>query len=346
MPDPAPNPDAYPALRRAVDRWRAAHPAFSRTPGWPVWLGALVLLAVFALVVLPFLIPLDGLEALSPEALADPDGFFVTLEGETLYAVHTPGDGPAVLLLHGFGGSTVTWRETMPALAAAGYDVYALDLRGFGLSDKGYAADYSHPAQARRVVAWMDAVGLGRVVLVGHSMGGNVAAHVALSATDRVASLVLVDAALLEQNAGWTVPRALLDVPFLRRWAQIGLRRAAPDYIDDLLRDAAANDRALSPELIADYRRALHTPEWELGLLGILRDTDQNKPPVSQLQMPTLIVWGARDTWIPPENGAQLESAIPGAESVELDGAGHLPMHEAPGPFQAALIDFLARSAS
>lgn len=346
MPDPAPNPDAYPALRRAVDGWRAAHPALSRAPGWPVWLGALTLLALFAVIALPFLIPLGGPEVLSPEALADPDGFFVALDGETLYAVHTPGEGPAVLLLHGFGGSTVTWRETMPALAAAGYDVYALDLRGFGLSDKGYAADYSHPAQARRVVAWMDAVGLGRVALVGHSMGGSVAAHVALSAPDRVSRLVLVDAALLEQDAGGTVPRGLLDVPFLRRWAQLGLRRAAPDYVDDLLRDAASNDGALSPELMAGYQRALRTPEWELGLLGILRDGNRNTPPVRQLQMPTLIIWGARDTWVPPENGAQLEAVIPEAERVELDGVGHLPMHEAPAAFHAALIDFLGRSAS
>lgn len=341
MPDPAPNPDAYPALRRAVDRWRAEHPRLGRAPGWPVWLGALALLALFALVVVPYLVPLGGPELRSSEELADPNGFFTALDGETLYAAHVPGDGPAVLLLHGFGGSTVTWRETMPALAAAGYDVYALDLRGFGLSDKGYAADYSHPAQARRVLGWMDAVGLQRAALVGHSMGGSVAAHVALSAPDRVSRLVLVDTAVLQHGARWTVPGVLLDVPFLRRWAQIGVRRVVPEYSKDLLLDAAADDEALSPALIADYQRALHTRGWELGLLGILRDGESDPPPIDQLQMPTLIVWGARDTWVPPEDGAQLEAMIPGAQRVQLEGAGHLPMHEAPEAFQAALIDFL-----
>jgi len=82
-----------------------------------------------ALVVLPFALPLGGPETLDPAALADDNGLFVTVEGETLYAVHAAADGPAVVLVHGFGGSTVTWTETLPALAAAGYDAYALDLR-------------------------------------------------------------------------------------------------------------------------------------------------------------------------------------------------------------------------
>lgn len=340
MPDPAPNPDAYPALRLAADRWRARHPALNHAPGWRFWLGVIGLLAIFGLVVLPYLLPLGG-EIVAPELLADPGGFFTPLDDGTLYAVHAPGDGPAVLLLHGFGGSTVTWRETIPALADAGFDVYALDLRGFGLSDKGYAADYDHAAQAGRVVAWMDAVGLERAALVGHSMGGNVAARVALIAPERVTGLALVSASISGQGARWRVPGALLDVPFLRRWAQIGLRRAVPLYFEDLLRDAAANDSVLSPDLIAGYRRALRTPDWELALLAMLRDTDRDPPPVSEVQVPTLIVWGAADTWVSPDEGAWLERAIPGAERIVLDGAGHLPMHERPEAFQAALLDFL-----
>ena len=340
MPDPAPNPDAYPALRLAADRRRARHPALNHATGWRFWLGVIGLLAIFGLVVLPYLLPLGG-EIVAPELLADPGGFFTPLDDGTLYAVHAPGDGPSVLLLHGFGGSTVSWRETIPALAGAGFDVYALDLRGFGLSDKGYDADYDHAAQARRVVAWMDAVGLERAALVGPSMGGNVAARVALIAPVRVSRLGLVSASVSGQGGRWRVPGALLDVPFLRRWAQIGLRRAVPLYFEDLLRDAAADDSVLSPELIADYRRALHTPDGELALLAMLRDTDRDPPPVSEVQVPTLIVWGAADTWVSPDEGAWLERAIPGAERIVLDGAGHLPMHERPEAFQAALLDFL-----
>lgn len=348
MTDPAPNPAAYPPLRRSFERWQKRHPALSRAPGWPIWLAALILLALGALVLLPFALPLGGPEALDPVVLADDNGLFVTVEGETLYAVHTAADGPAIVLVHGFGGSTVTWRETLPALAAAGYDAYALDLRGFGLSEKGISADYHPLAQARRVLAWMDAVGLEQAVLVGHSMGGSVVAYAALAAPERVSALVLVDAALSGQGQTWRVPGPLidgvLDTPFLRRWAQIALRRAALGQFADLLRDATFKDEVLTPDLIAGYERALRTPGWDLALLGVLRDQDRGAPPVSQLQMPVLIIWGAEDRWAPPSEGARLEQLISGVERVELAEAGHLPMHEAPEAFQAALLGFLERT--
>lgn len=346
MPDPAPNPDTYPGLRRTVDRWRARNPRLRHMPGWKVWLAVILLLVVFAIAVLPYIIPLGGEGIVPPETLADPGGFFTTLDDGTLYAVHAPGDGPAVLLLHGFGGSTVSWRETIPALAEAGYDVYALDMRGFGLSDKGFEADYNHAAQAQRVRAWMDAVGLERATLVGHSMGGDVAARIALSAPDRVSSLVLVSASVAGQRHQYRVPGVLLDVPFLRRWAQIGLRRAVPLYLDDILRESVEDDSAITPELIADYRRVLRTPEWELALLSMLRAEDEHEAPVSELQAPTLLLWGSSDETVPPEQGERLERLIPGAELVVLEGAGHLLMHEQPEAFQAALLDFLERSTS
>lgn len=344
MPDPAPNPDAYPRLRHTVTRWRARHPALAQPPDWPILAGMAALLALAALVALPFLIPAGGPEPVAPAALADPNGFFVRVDDETLYTVHTPGPGPAVVLLHGFGGSTVTWDETMPALAAAGYDVYALDLRGFGLSDKGLYADYSHAAQARRVAAWMDAVGIKQAAVVGHSMGGVVAARLALSAPGRVSRLVLVDAPLLDDSMSWMVPGWVFDVPFLRRWAQIALRRALPSFSGDLLRASVADPDRWTPELLARYERALRTPGWDLGLLGLVRDSRRNTPPpVSQLRVPTLIVWGAEDAIVPPGEGARLAQRIPGAERLELAGVGHMPMHEAPEAFQAALLDFLDR---
>lgn len=340
MPDPAPNPDAYPALRRSFDRWRVRHPRLGRVPGWRFWLGAVALLVVFALVVLPYLLPLGG-ETVPPETLADPGGFFTKLDDGTLYAVRAPGDGPAVLLLHGFGGATVTWQETIPALADAGCDVYALDMLGFGLSDKNLDADYSHAAQAQRALEWMDATGLEQAALVGHSMGGDVAARIALNAPERVSHLVLVSVSIEGQGHEYSVPGVVLDVPFLRRWARVGLRQAVPMYLDDILRDSVEDEGTVTPDLIADYRRVLRTPGWDLALLGMLRAVDDDPAPVAELSAPTLIVWGSSDNIVPPEQGARLEQTIPGAERVTLGGAGHLLMHEQPEAFQAALLDFL-----
>lgn len=317
-----------------------------RKTWWGWWVIALF---VFVLLIVPYLLPLGGPPIIAPAALADENGAFAEVDGETLYYVHAPGgEREVVLLIHGFGGSTVTWQQTIPALAAAGYDTYAVDLPGFGLSQKGWDTDYRHATQARRVIGLMDQLGIDRVVVVGHSMGGSVAAHLALSAPDRISRLVLVDAAILNADSGpYSVPAFALEVPVVRRWAQFGLRRGIDSLFGGLLSDAAYQDDAITPALEEGYRRALHTPGWDTGLLGILRDArDNNLPaPVSDIQVPTLILWGAEDTWVAPEDGARLENLIDGAQRVVFSGVGHLPMHEAPEDFNAALLDFLNRRA-
>lgn len=304
-------------------------------------------LAAVGLTALPYGLPLGGPAMVHPSHLADANGAFVQVEGESLYYTHVPGPGEAVVLIHGFGGSTVTWEETGRALAAAGYDVYAVDLLGFGLSQKGWRHDLSHPAQARRVLGLMDALGIERAVIVGHSMGGNVAAHVALSAPERVSGLVLVSAAILGSSNGMQpVPPGLLSLPVVQRWAQIGLRALVVPMFDGLLFDAAALDVTIPPETVEGYRRALQTPEWDLGLLALTRDADRNglPAPLSTLRVPTLILWGAEDRWVAPDNGVQLEALIAGAQRIEFAGVGHLPMHEVPEAFNTALLAFLQQT--
>lgn len=341
-----PNPDAYPRLRLRLEPWWQRR-SFLRQPiRWRWLLGGLLIVLAVIIVAVPFALPLGSPAPVAPASLADPNGAFVQIDGEMLYYVHEPGTGQAVALIHGFGGSTVTWQETIPALADAGYDVYALDLLGFGLSDKGWTGDYSHAAQAQRVVQWMDATGIDRAVIVGHSMGGNVAVHIAAAYPDRVDALVLVDAAILT-NSEFNVPEFLLDLPFVRRWAQIGLRRVVMPEFENLLADAAYNDGAITPELTEAYKRVLYTPDWDLGLMGIIRDSDHNRlpVPVSTIRVPTLILWGEQDTWVDPADGERLDEQIPNSERVVFAGAGHLPMHEVPDEFNAAVITFLDRQA-
>lgn len=312
----------------------------------------IVLLLGAAIVVfaLPYTLPLDNTVMQHPSEFADANGAFVRVSGEGLYYTHTPGSGEVVLLLHGFGGSTVTWIDTAPALAAAGYDVYAVDMLGFGLSDKGWQHDYSHPAQAARVIGLMDALGIDRAVIIGHSMGGNVAAHLALSYPERVSALVLVSAAIVDNSAAahggsfLPVPPGLLKLPFVRQWGQVLSREFIAPMFDDLLASAATDDSVIRPEIVEGYRRALRTPEWDLGLMGMTRDGDRNALPalLDTLDLPVLLLWGAADTWVPASNSVRLEALIPGAQRVEFAGVGHLPMHEAPDLFNAALLEFLA----
>lgn len=323
---------------------------WSMIMAWPFAAIGAVAMAALGLIVLPYVLPLGGPEVVHPSALADPNGAFVHVAGESLYYTHDPGDGDVVVLIHGFGGSTVTWMNTAPALAAAGYDVYAIDLLGFGLSEKGWHHDYSHAAQAERVIAVMDALGIERASIVGHSMGGNVAAHLALRYPERVGKLVLVSAAILSSdedssNPFGALPTGALDIPFVRRWAQLALRRLLAPTADDLLFDAAYQDGTISAALIDGYSRALLTPDWELALLAMTRDARDNDVSASlgELDTQTLLLWGKEDTWVPHQDAATLQALFPGAQRIEFDAVGHLPMHEAPREFNAAVLAFLQR---
>src|SRR5207247_10536805 len=99
-----------------------------------------------------------------------------------------------VVFIHGFGASMYGWRYQLPVVVAAGYRVVVIDNRGFGFSDKP-AHGYTSAAYAHLIVSLLDSLGIASAVLVGHSMGGPIAAEVALAHPDRVRGLVLIDAA-------------------------------------------------------------------------------------------------------------------------------------------------------
>ncbi len=316
---------------------------------WPFWIGGVLGFCFVTLAGLPYFLPLGGPETVNPAALVDTNGTFVEIGDETLYYTHAAGAGETVVLLHGFGGSTVTWIDTLPALADAGFDVYALDLAGFGLSEKGWDYDYGHAAQAGRVIGFIDAMGIERASIVGHSMGGNVAAHLALGYPQRVDRLVLVAGAVViegEQSSHEFSPvlASLLDLSFVRRWGQILMRHFLASEFDSLLVDAFNSEDIMALENESGYQRVLNTPDWDLGLMGILRDSRRQglSAPVSAIQAPTLLIWGTEDAWVSPSTADRLERLIPNVDRVDLDGVGHLPMHETPAEFNKALIAFLS----
>src|SRR5207247_5392242 len=133
-----------------------------------------------------------------PEAQLFPAGTqftarYLPVDGTRIRYLDT-GHGPPVVFLHGLGASMYAWRKNLAAVAAAGFRVIAFDNRGFGLSDKP-PAPYDNAACARLAIAFMDSLGLPDAVLVGHSMGGAIAAEVAIEHPQRVRGLVLVGSA-------------------------------------------------------------------------------------------------------------------------------------------------------
>lgn len=330
-----------------------------------------VLAAVAILIVaLAFaqVVPLPASPDLEPSTLAAPGTRFLSVpvaaadgsgapgsQGTLRTAVRElgPADGPAVVLVHGFGGSTFSWRATLPALAERGCRAVALDLADFGLSEKRFGIDTSHAAQARLVLAVMDELGIDRAVLVGHSMGGNVVAHVAAIAPARVRGLVLVDAAVVAPDGpggggalglSGALLGPVLEIGPVRQLARQVLRRTLDEArLRAILTSAYADPATVTDAVFSGYAAQLRTPDWDLALLQIVRDGGRHALPIplAGLRAPTLVVWGERDPWIPLARGVALTAAVPGASLRTIPGAGHLPMEEAPEAFVAVLASFL-----
>lgn len=251
-----------------------------------------------------------------------------------------PGDGPPLLLVHGLAARGVVWRRVVPALAGHGLRVLVPDLPGHGRSDgKRHRATYSPRFFARVLLDLADALGIDRFSVAGNSLGGVVAARLALAAPERVERLVLVDSAgLSAEGVPWAtrlrylpfVLGALIGAPPSPLWLRLFLQRAVvadPAQAAELA-DALSRHPAL-PTAVRRSAAALVGPDGTLA--GEL----------SALVPPTLLVWGEGDVQFPVAIAEAAVRRMPAARLVRIAGAGHVPQWEAPEAVASVLLDFL-----
>ena len=337
-----------------------------------------VLLLVVALALTGFRIAADRRETLSRFDAAPKTGRFVRAADVHLFVQEEgPPDGAPVVLIHGTGAWSEIWRGTMRSLAAAGYRAVALDMPPFGYSSHPANGDFGDDAQARRIIGVLDALRLERATLVGHSFGGRPTMQTTILAPQRVERLVLVDAALdlargcmdaevsgchtvvrdsfpASEASGPWLARTVLRVPAVRD-AVVSATLSNPGMTGWLLSKLVANrDAAVTPERVAMLQRPFTLQGWTPGLGRWLVPfvttrtstlaTDRSRYP--SLQMPVMVLWGARDSLTPMAEGMDIARLIPNAHWEVLPSAGHIPAIEEPQSFDAALLDFLRSSAA
>jgi pimeloyl-ACP methyl ester carboxylesterase len=308
----------------------------------------ILLIAIAILLVGPYIIPLPSQPELSAEAVAPGTGRFLVVDGLKTYVQDMgPRQGPAVVFIHGFGGSTFSWRETLPVLASSGYRAIALDLKGFGLSDKSFNEDYSHAAQAAFVAGVMDELEVATATIAGHSMGASVLGHFATLFPERVDKLLIVDGSMNvgESDSNFDPVGWLLQFPPARQWARILMRWQLDDeQVTRRLLTAYYDPKFVTPEVATGYLAPQQIKDWELALLGIVRDSKKNDlaVPIDNItDAPILIIWGAEDTWVPISRGRALVDTFPDAELSIIPESGHLPMEEQAELFNEILLEFL-----
>lgn len=293
---------------------------------------------------LPFLLACLGCASLRPfEEIrrAEPEDRFLKI-GDQLVHVEMAGSGPPLVLVHGFGGSTYSWRRVMPQLATS-FRVVAVDLNGFGYTQRpGDRARYTREAQGELVLSVMDALGFESAHLMGHSYGGGISIWIAWKHPARVRSLVLVDSSAptysYDRRSRAASFRPLTSL-FLRTWM---LR---PETVRKALLRSFYDDSLVTPELVQAYWERIRIEgviDAYYGLTVPVRGPVETVV-LEEIRVPTLVVWGAQDELISMESGRRAAARMQRAEFVVLEKTGHVPMEERPEELLQHVLPFLER---
>lgn len=268
---------------------------------------------------------------------------FVEVDGATVhFQEFGEVNNPTLLLIHGYTASTFVWEMVAPQLADEGFHVVAVDLLGFGFSDKPASFDYTITSQARMISRFMNRIGIGTATIVGSSYGGAVGSTLALDYPERVEKLVLVDAVCNDE---------VLSHPLLKIASVPGIGELlAPFLVDSRALQkrrmqgtlAPANHHLITKERIESVNRPLRAKDAHHSVLATARNWNacRIEDDAQYIKQPTLIIWGEEDSVIPIENGEKLYNSILNSRLVVLKNCGHVPQEEKPELFVSLVSGF------
>jgi len=267
----------------------------------------------------------------------------IQIKGHAIFYV-VKGEGEPLLLIHGYGAGSWVWEKQMDILSR-NYKVYALDIIGYGYSDRP-RIEYTPETYIHFLRDFMDGLGIERAVLIGNSMGGGIAWAMAALFPKRVKRLILIDCVppdVLNQvrNESFRTLAVIKDIPFL---PYLVIASRSKRSVKAVLQECFFDRTLITPTLL--------NRQWELirfkGSTWVLystlkhaKDTSKMGDYLSLINHPTLLIWGERDLVFPPSVGESLHQAIKGSKFHLIKKSGHIPMWETPEEVNQAILDFL-----
>ncbi len=314
-----------------------------------------ILIAFFVLIgillLIPYLIPLSERPSPDKGDPPFPGSAFAEVDGVTYHhRVITPDSTVLgnIALIHGFSGSTFSWRKVTDPLVAAGYRVVLVDLPGFGYSERARDANLSVSANAERIWRLLGTIDEAPWYITGHSMGSFVAGGMAALRAERTAGLIMVDGAFLgAERSGifghmW---RPLLSSDPIERAAEVIGDRFFFNYsrIEGLL--GSAYGEKPDSQAVKGYLRPLSLEFTASTIVHSASSPELYDLGVGDIQCPVLLLWGDADSWVPREMGEEFLLEHEGSSVLKLiEGAGHCPMETHPKKTLERFKDFLSRN--
>lgn len=251
--------------------------------------------------------------------------------------------GQAVLLVHGFGTDSFVWRNIGPSIALANFTAFAVDLFGYGESDRPFDGEYGIAAQAEYLDRALTALRVPRATVVGLDLGGAVALRFAAAHPERVEKLVLVNPVAFDDIPAEDVKSLQKNTARHAFRISRGVMGAAP-LMRDLLRKSVSDPANMPEPLVGRYMAPYVGRDGVDHLLRIARfvgKDDMDEIDLRALPHQTLVVWGDRDPWVSAKVGEQLANTIGGSRLVRLPTAGRLVPEDNPEMLSNLLLDFI-----
>ncbi len=267
--------------------------------------------------------------------------------GRLRWHVQVAGEGPPVLLLHGTGAATHSWRELLPLLARE-YTVIAPDLPGHGFTGAPMSrSGFTLPGMAALTAELLGELGMSPTLIVGHSAGAAIASRMVLDGHAAPAQLISLNGALLPLP-GMPVPlflavgRLMVATPLLPR---LVARRAVDGRMVAKLMDSTGS--VIDPAGQALYQRLVSNPAHVRDVLSMMANWDLRalQRDLPRLAVPLVLIATGNDRTVPPAESGRVSRLVPGSRLVELPGLGHLAHEERPETFARLIAEAARRPA-
>jgi pimeloyl-ACP methyl ester carboxylesterase len=266
---------------------------------------------------------------------------FIEIDGMQVH-YRDEGQGSPIVLIHGTASSLHTWNDWTAALKKD-HRVIRMDLPAFGITGPNKNADYSIKSYTQFLHQFMMKINVDTFHLVGNSLGGNIAWNYAAEYPEEIEKLILVDASGLPTNKPQPAIFKMAKTPFL---SSLFLYVTPKFFIKKNMEEVYGDSSKLTDELVTRYHKmALRIGNRQAFIdrakIDFKLGVEANSEKLKSVKTPTLLIWGAQDSWIPLDNGRRMDNLIPNSKLVILENSGHVPMEENPTESLAFLNAFL-----